>query len=88
MRLLPFEFDIMYTPRSRMRLTNYLSRSPHETLPTSEEDEGQLGIAILRELNVQKNTQILKQQLEHARKRTPKTRQTGAKDLSLNLVLK
>ncbi len=61
MRLLPYEFDIVYTPGSRMGITDYLSRSPHEEPPPCDEDEGQLVIAILRELNTQKNANILKQ---------------------------
>ena len=70
-RLLPYEFNIIYTPGSRMGITDYLSRSPHETPPPCQEDEGELVIGILRELNVQKNAHFLKQALEHGRIETP-----------------
>ncbi len=38
MRLLPYEFNLVCTLGCRMGITDYLSRSPHETPPPCEED--------------------------------------------------
>ncbi len=47
-----------------MGITDYLSRSPREMPPETTEDEGELAIAILKELNTPKNSLILEQTIE------------------------
>ncbi len=54
MRLLPYDFTVKYVPGSQMGITDYLSRDPISPAPPPL-DEKELVIAIIKELNVQKN---------------------------------
>ncbi len=59
MRLLPFEFDIVYKPGSSMGITDYLSRSPSFEAPAEPPDETELIVAIINEFNKKKNASVL-----------------------------
>ncbi len=59
MRLLPFEFDIVYKPGSSMGITDYLSRSPSFEAPAESPDETELIVAIIDEFNKRKNATVL-----------------------------
>ena len=60
MRLLPFEFEVVYQPGSKMGITDYLSRSPHLEAPEEPPDETELIVALFREFNHRKNRVVLK----------------------------
>ncbi len=51
MRLLPFDFEVIYKPGSQMGFTDYLSRDPAFTAPPPK-DESSLVIAIIKQLNI------------------------------------
>ncbi len=57
MRLLPYDFTVKYVPRSQMGITDYLSRDPNS--PAKE-----FVMAIIKELNVQKNANFLNKATE------------------------
>ncbi len=57
-RLLPFEFEVVYQPGSKMVITDYLSRSPHLEAPAEPPDETELKVALNGELEIQKNRAI------------------------------
>ncbi len=59
MRLLPFEFEVVYQPGSKMGKTDRLSRSPHLEAAEEPPDETELIVALIKEFNNQKNRTIL-----------------------------
>ncbi len=59
MRLLPFEFEVVYQPGSKMGITDYLSRSSHLEAPAEPPDETELIVALIADLNGRKNKNIL-----------------------------
>ena len=59
MRLLPFEFNIVYKSGSSMGITDYISRSPSFDAPPEPPDETELIVAIINEFNKMKNATML-----------------------------
>ncbi len=59
MRLLPFEFEVVYQPGIKMGITDYLSRSPHLEAPEEPPDETDMIVALIRDFNNRKNKAIL-----------------------------
>ena len=57
MRLLPFDFEVVYQPG--MGITDYLSRSPHLEAPAEPPDETELIVPLIIEVNGRKNKIIL-----------------------------
>ncbi len=65
MLLLPFDFKVNYIPGSRMGIRDYLSRDPiFEPPPGSAEHEGELVIALIRQVNQQRKNINVKQVVE------------------------
>ncbi len=58
MRLLPFEFEVIYKPGSQMGITDYLSRDSTFPAPPPK-DESSLVISIIKQLNINKNLFLL-----------------------------
>ncbi len=53
MRLLPYDFDVVYRPGSQMGITDYHSRDPVFKAPPLK-DESSLVMAIIKHLNTEK----------------------------------
>ncbi len=60
MRLLPFEFEVVYQPGSRMGIMDYSRRNPHLKAPEEPPDETEIIVALFREINLRKNKAVLK----------------------------
>ncbi len=57
--MLPYEFEVIYQPGSKMGITDYLSRSPCFGAPKEPPDETELIVAMIKQLNQRKNRVVL-----------------------------